>query len=223
MEFTIMFDLMWQITSLAIVDAVNPCTLTVQALLLSALVITKGKRDALIGGFLFTGTIYFMYLFYGLGILQALYALGIESILRIVLKILLGIMVIMELSAFFSYKPGFRALEMPIKLRPYAKKLLASVENPYTAVPVAALCSVLLLPCSSGPYLSALILLAQTSLKKVLILLYYNLIFVLPMVGITLLVAFGTSPQRVLEWKEKHIKKLHLFAGILLLAVLIMV
>lgn len=212
-----------QITSLALVDAVNPCTLTVQALLLSALLITKGRKNALLGGVFFSGTVYFMYLLYGLGILQVLYALGIENILRVVLKVLLGIMVIMEFYAVLSYKPGFRALEMPLKFRPYAKKLLASVENPYTAIPVAALCSILLLPCSSGPYLSALMLLVQSSLEKLLILLYYNFIFILPMIAITLIVAFGASPKKILEWKEKHIKKLHFIAGLLLLGVLITV
>lgn len=212
-----------KITTLALVDAVNPCTLSIQAALLSALLITKGKKNAFLGGIFFSGTIYLMYLLYGLGILQALYTLGIEHILRIVLKILLGIMVFMEFYAFFSYKPGFRALEMPLKFRPYAKKLLACVENPYTAIPVAALCSLLLLPCTSGPYLSALMLLVQSSLEKLIILLYYNLIFILPMIAITLIVAFGVSPKKILEWRKKHIKNLHLIAGLLLLGVLITV
>lgn len=218
-----MIEIFWQITSLALVDAVNPCTLAVQALLLSALVITKGRKGALIGGLLFTSTIYFMYLFYGLGILKILYFLGIENILRIILKALLIIMAAMEIYAFFSYKPGFVSLEMPMKFRPYAKKFLSSVENPLAAIPVAALCSILLLPCSSGPYLSAIMLLAQSSIEKIAILLYYNIIFVLPMIAITLIVAFGTSPKKVLEWRNKYIKELHLIAGILLLVVFFMV
>jgi cytochrome c biogenesis protein CcdA len=53
--------------------------------------------------------------------------------------------------------------------------------------------------------------------------LYYNVIFTLPMVAITLIAAFGTSPQKVAQWKEKHIRTLHLLAGILLIAVLFMV
>lgn len=218
-----MLELLTQITSLAAVDAVNPCTLTVMALLLLTLVITKGRRDALLGGILFTLTIYFMYLLYGLGILQLLYMTGAENVLNIILRILLVIMIIMEFYAFFKYKPGIRSLEMPMKLRPYAQKLLKSVENPLMAVPIAALCSVLLLPCSSGPYLSALLILAGSTVKKIAVLLYYNLIFVSPMIAITLIAFFGMSPQRVLEWKEKHIRKLHLISGILLLIVLILV
>lgn len=216
-----MLEIVWKITTLALVDAVNPCTLTVQALLLSALVITKGKKDALLGGVLFTFTIYIMYFLYGLGILEAIYLLGIGEILWNVLRVLLVIMIVMEFYAYFSYKPGFVSLEMPMKLRPIAQRVLKSVENPLMALPVAVLCSVLLLPCSSGPYVVALGMLAVHSIKNFLLLAYYNLIFVFPMILITLLIAFGTSPERVMKWKEKYIKELHLLAGVLLLGVLI--
>ncbi len=216
-----MFENFWQLTGLALVDAVNPCTLTVQALLLSALVITKGRKHALMGGLLFTFTIYGMYFLYGMGILEAIYLLGIDELLWNVLRVLLVVMIGMEFYAYFSYKPGFASLEMPMKFRPIAQKILKGVENPLMALPMAVLCSVLLLPCSSGPYVVALGMLAAHSIRNLLFLAYYNLIFVLPMILITLLVALGTSPERVVKWKEKHVKELHLLAGILLLGVFI--
>ncbi len=214
---------LWTITGLAAVDMINPCTLAVQVLLLSALVLTKGRRDAILGGILFTTTIYIMYLFYGLGILTAIYALGIQDVLRLALKTLVLIMAAMELNAFFRYRPGFASLEMPMQFRPLAQKVLKSVENPWTAVPVAVLCSILLLPCSSGPYLSAILYLTNAAVEKIFYLLYYNAIFVLPMVGITILVGFGTKPEAVMKWRNKHVRELHLMAGILLLVVFFMV
>ncbi len=213
----------WTITGLAAVDMVNPCTLAVQVLLLSALVLTKGRKDAILGGILFTATIYVTYLLYGLGILTAIYALGIQDALQIVLKALVLIMAVIELAAFMKYKPGFVALEMPMQFRPIAQKLLKSVENPWMAIPVAVLCSILLLPCSSGPYLSAIIYLATTTIDKLFYLLYYNAIFVLPMVGITLLIGLGTKPEAVMIWRNKHVRELHLLAGLLLLGVFFMV
>ena len=210
---------LWTITGLAAVDMVNPCTLAVQVLLLSALVLTKGRRDAILGGILFTATIYVMYLLYGLGLLTTIYALGIQDVLRLALKALVLIMAVIELNAFLHYRPGFSSLEMPMLLRPFAQKLLKSVENPWMTIPVAALCSILLLPCSSGPYLSAIIYLANTTVEKLFYLLYYNAIFVLPMIGITLLVRLGTKPEAVMKWRSKHIRELHLIAGLLLLAV----
>ena len=53
--------------------------------------------------------------------------------------------------------------------------------------------------------------------------LYYNFLFTLPMILITGVVAFGTSPKKINELKEKYIRELHLIAGILLIAVLLMV
>jgi len=216
-----MFETFWQITGLALVDAVNPCTLTVQAFLLSALVITKGRKHALMGGLLFIFTIYVMYFFYGIGILEAIYLLGIGELLWNVLRVLLVVMIAIEFYAYFSYKPGLSSLEMPTKFRPIARKVLKGVENPLMAFPIAVLCSVLLLPCSSGPYVVALGMLAAHSIRNLLLLAYYNLIFVSPMILITFLVAFGTSPEKVMKWKEKHIKELHLIAGILLLGVFV--
>jgi cytochrome c biogenesis protein CcdA len=213
-----------QITSLALVDAVNPCTLAVMTLLLSSLIITKNKKEVLLGGLLFTATIFVMYALYGIGLLQIIYALGIEAQVRMVLKVLLVLMALVELNAYFSYKQGFVSMEMPMKLRPIAKKTLQSIESPIMVIPAAALCSVLLLPCSSGPYVAALAILSQYSFwMQLSFLIYYNLLFTLPMLLITFGASFGTSPQRVVQWKEKHIRKLHLAAGILLIAVLFMV
>ena len=213
-----------EITSLALVDAINPCTLAVQVILLSALVMTKGKKGAAIGGILFTATIFAMYILFGYGILTAVYALGIENQLRLVLKGLLILMAAIEIKAYFSYKPGFAAMEMPMWLRPIAKKTLSSVENPLMAIPVAAICSFILLPCSSGPYAAALMIIAsQQVLERFFSILYYNFLFTLPMIFLTFIVAFGTTPAKVMAWKDKHIKELHLIAGLLLLAVIFMV
>lgn len=212
------------ITSLALVDAINPCTLAVQLLLISTLLGTKGRKSALIGGILFSVTIFVMYFLYGIGLLTFLYAFGIDWVIKVVLKSLLAILAVLEILAYFRYKPGALSVEMPMKLRPLAKKLLSSVENPLVAIPAAALCSVLLLPCSSGPYAAALLTLRTlSSFVAIPLMLYYNSIFILPMIGITIAVYFGTQPKTVMKWREKHIRELHLVSGLLLVIVFVMV
>jgi len=153
---------LWTITGLAAVDMVNPCTLAVQVLLLSALVLTKGRRDAILGGILFTATIYIMYLLYGMGL-----------------------------------------------LRPKNAQIRGKSVDGHSR--------------SSGPYLSAIIYLANTTVEKIFYLLYYNVIFVLPMIGITLIVGLGTKPEAVMRWRNEHVRELHLVAGVLLLTVFFMV
>ena len=216
-----MLDLITQIVSLAAVDAINPCTIAVQVLLLGALVATKGRRDALVGGLLFSLTIYVMYFLYGLGILKILLLSGLQNLFLITLMVLLGVMIILEFIGYFFYRPGMRSMEMPMKLRPIAQRFLKSVENPLLAVPVAFLCSVLLLPCSSGPYLSALLRLASEQIGRISILLFYNLIFISPMLLITFLVSYGVSPERIKKWRDTHVRELHLISGILLLIVFV--
>lgn len=218
-----MFQNIAEITMLALVDAVNPCTLAVQAFLLSALLITKGRKEALLGGILFSITVMVMYLLYGIGVLEIIYALGIESIIRILLKSLLLVMIILELSAYFRYKPGFTSMEMPLRFRPITKKLLSSIEDVKVVPVIAIMCSILLLPCSSGPYVAMLMIIRNMEIfQKALALLYYNLLFILPMIGITLAIFFGTSPKKVLKLRNKYIRELHLIAGILLILVFLM-
>ena len=88
--------------------------------------------------------------------------------------------------------------------------------------------SLFLVPCSSGPYLLVLTMIAsQNLMEKIIGLIYliiYNLIFSLPMLLITILVAFGVKPEKIQDWRNKNIKKLHLLAGILMsLIVLLLV
>ena len=206
-------------TKLALVDAINPCTLAIQAYLLSNILVRKGRRDVLISGLLFSLTIFFMYFLYGLIIKEVLSYF--YSINFFILTFLLSIMVILEFKAYFIYKPGFLSLEMPIFLRPYAKKALDYAYSKFFVILVGILLSLFLLPCSSGPYLVFIDLFS--SLNNLFLFIYYLLIFISPMVLITLLVYLGLKPEKVLEFRNKYIRKLHLISGILLLLVLIYV
>ena len=200
---------------LAAVDAINPCSIAVQAMLLAVL-LSRGRRAALLGGLLFATTVMIMYALYGL-VLHALIA-SFYSIVRLALVALLGLMAAAELRAYFSYSPGLVSLEMPRALRPHAKALLESVNSPWMAVPVAALVSIFLLPCSSGPYIVFLGL--QKTLNWGYFLLYLA-VFASPFFAITFLVYLGTRPERIRAWRERHIRELHLLAGLILLILMI--
>ncbi len=202
-------------TKLALVDSINPCTLAVQAALLATL-LTKDRKNALIGGILFCLTIYFMYLLYGLALHTIL--LLFYNIIKYLLMALLILMIFLEFKAYFFYKPGLISIEMPMKLRPLAKKFLSYAQSPLISIPIAVLLSLFLLPCSSGPYIIFLGLQKQINWP---LLFYYLFIFILPMIIITLLVYFGTKPEKIKEWRDKHVRELHLISGLLLLGVLI--
>jgi glutaredoxin len=208
----------------ALVDSVNPCTIAVMVLLCGAIICSRGKRSALAAGLIFSSVIFIMYMLYGLGIMKAITAFELARAFYGIVTAGALALAAMELNAYFNYKPGFLAVEMPMALRPYAKKVTAGATSPAGVAFAAMLCSVLLLPCSSGPYLLVLGMLAKAAtVQTVGYLALYNLFFILPMLVITTALYLGkTSVEKVNAMKEEHIKAIHLVSGLILLALFVM-
>lgn len=203
----------------AIVDSINPCTIAVMVLLIGAVLHTKGKRSALSSGLIFSIVIFIMYMLYGLGIMKAITAFGLSTLFYSVVTVGALALAIMEFNAYFNYKPGFFAVEMPMFLRPHAKKITQDATSPIGVAIAALLCSLLLIPCSSGPYLVVLGMIAKAAtLETVFYLLVYNFFFILPMLILTIGIYFGkTTVEKIGNAKEKYIKQIHLFSGVVLL------
>jgi len=75
--------------------------------------------------------------------------------------------------------------------------------------------SLFLLPCTSGPYITILGYLASessvVSTWGLIYLIVYNLIFILPMILITLIVGFGVkSAEELASFRHKNVKLIHL-------------
>ena len=73
------------------------------------------------------------------------------------------------------------------------------------------------LPCTGGPYLYILGLMAEktTRASAVAVLLYYNLIFTVPLILMTLLVYLKLSPvQKISDWQQRSRRRLHLAIGV---------
>ena len=69
-----------------------------------------------------------------------------------------------------------------------------------------------------APYLIATgNLSALTLLKAIPYLIIYNIIFVLPMVAVTFIVYYCvSSAEKVSEWRDRNIRRIHLIAGLVL-------
>jgi len=215
---------MTKIISLAIVDAVNPCALAVLTLMLIAILTynPKNKKNVLLAGFAFSLSVFIMYFIYGLIIIKFFQIIQGLSSIRFYLYKGLGIAAILlgalNIRDYFSYKPGSLGTEMPVFMRPKVKKIISKVTSPSGAFVVGLFVTIFLLPCTIGPYVIAGgILSAMAIIKTFLPLMLYNAIFVLPMIFITLIVYKGISKvDDVSGWKERNIRKLHLFSGIIM-------
>ena len=217
-----------KITLLALADSVNPCAIAVLAMILMAILMQNPgkKRKVLLGGLAFVGSVFLGYLVYGLIIIQ--FFMGFAELLRnnsrmiyqglAILSMLIGALNIKD---FFFYKKGGFATEMPIWIRPKVKKIIEKVTSPIGAFFIGFIVTLFLLPCTMGPYIVASGLLSELgTLKALPWLIYYNLIFVLPMLEITFLIYLGfTEVDNVAGWKERNIKILHLIAGLSLFIV----
>ena len=217
-----------KITLLALADSVNPCAIAVLTMVLVAILIQnpEKRKKILYGGLAFVLSIYIGYLFYGLIIIQFFKAFA--EILRenstyIYRGLAIMAMIIggLNIKNFFMYKRGGIATEMPIFMRPKVKKIIQKITSPKGAFAIGFLVTLFLLPCTIGPYIIASGLLANLGTWGALPwLLYYNLLFVLPMLIIVGLIYYGlTRVQEIEGWKDKNIKILHLIAGILLFMV----
>ena len=116
-------------------------------------------------------------------------------------------------------------MEVPMSWRPKLKAMIKGVTSVPGAFLIGFAVSLFLLPCTSGPYIVILGLLAHTATKSyaIALLAFYNLIFVSPMVLITCAVYFGlTTTEKAEEWRTKRIKTLHLIAGLIILGLGVM-
>ena len=217
-----------KITLLALADSINPCEIAVLTMVLMAILIQNPdkRKKVLYGGLAFVSSVYIGYLFYGVIIIQffkVFAELLRENSVFIykglgILAMLIGALNIKD---FFVYRKGGFATEMPIWMRPKVKRIIEKIISPKGAFIIGFLVTIFLLPCTMGPYIVASGILSQIGLIKALPwLLYYNFLFVMPMLIIVGAVYFGfTEVDRVTGWKEKNVKLLHLVAGVLLFAV----
>src|SRR4030043_874801 len=203
----------------SLVDAINPCEFAVLIILMTTILASGNARKALRAGLAFSLSIFISYLLMGLGLYKALSLGGVAGGFFKIIGFLAIILGLLNLKDYFWYGKGF-LMEVPLTWRPRLKGLIQSVTSPRGAFAIGFLVSLFLLPCTSGPYIVILGMLAKKvfDTQAILYLLLYNLIFVSPMVLISLAVYKGFDPAKAEEIRQKKLRTLHLIAGIIMLA-----
>jgi cytochrome c biogenesis protein CcdA len=210
----------------ALVDSINPCAIAVLLILLGTLLAIGNKKRALLAGIAFTISIYIVYFLFGLGLFSAIQISGLSYWFYKVIGFLAILIGLFNLKDFFWYGGGGFVMEIPRRWRPTLKKLLNSVTSPMGAFFMGFVVCLFELPCTGGPYIFILGLLAEktTRLAAIPILLLYNLFFVLPLIILTILIFVGlTNIDKATQWKDRNIRILHLIAGLLMLSLGILV
>ena len=203
----------------AAVDAINPCAFAVLIILLATILASKEKKKVLGAGLAFTTSIYISYFLMGLGLFSVIRVAGLTSLFYTIVAILAIFIGLFNLKDYLWYGKWF-VMEVPMSWRPKLKMLLKGITSVPGAFLVGFVISLFLLPCTSGPYIVILGLLAKAATKNyaLSLLVLYNFIFVLPMLFITGAIYFGfTTTEKAEEWRTKKLKTLHLIAGAVIL------
>ncbi|MDD5699990.1 MAG: GAP family protein [Candidatus Nanoarchaeia archaeon] len=217
-----------KITSLAIVNSVNPCQIAMLVLVLVTILMQnpEKKRKLLFSGLAFIFAVFIGYLFYGV-VLVGLFQTFTETLkqgsvyLKYAIATLSMLIGGLQIKDFFFYKKGSFATEMPIWMRPRAKRIIQRITSPAGAFITGFIITLFLGPCTMAPLIVVTEALSKLGLAGALPwLLYFNFIAVLPLVIITLIIYRGIkTAENISDWKERNVRVLHLIAGILLLIV----
>jgi cytochrome c biogenesis protein CcdA len=208
----------WAVTGAALVDSVNPCAIFVLIVLLSSLLVLKkpGDRGITACAAAFIMSVYIAYFFIGVGLIYAVDFFGVSGWLYKAIGFLAIVVGALNLKDAFFHGAGGFVMEIPRSWRPGLVKFLMKVSSPAGAFAAGFVVTLLEAPCTGGPYLFAIGLLAQDMQWSFIVpvLLYYNLVFVSPLIVIAALVIRGkVQVDKAESWQQRNIRKFHFIGG----------
>lgn len=205
------------VVAAALIDSINPCAIGIMVLLLSYFAILKARAKIIIASIVYITSVYITYLLLGLGILSAVRFTGLTVPFYYVAAAVAITAGIVEIKDYFWYGRWF-SFSVP-------KKAIAKLEKiaRKTTIPLIALLGVFVmlieLPCTGQAYFAILgLLAAKTSWwTGFLYLLFYNLLFVLPLILIAGLYIYGTTAKVLDRWRKKYRHIVRLLLGLFLI------
>lgn len=217
-------NLLWLTIVIASMDSVNPCAFYILTFLLSILIYARDRaRILLIGGIfvLISGLTYFLFMTACLNVFRILSVLG---------PLFLIIMIIVAAAGAINVKdyfakglgPSLGASEKSLAKIGRSARRLARMSSPgalaASSAALALTVNIYELACTPGFPLYYTNLLASLGIGYVEYYLYlalYNLIYVMPLLGIVLAFAYTLGKMRLSEAWSRRIK---LFSGYLMIA-----
>lgn len=202
----------------AAIDSINPCAIGVLILMIS--VFLGGHKS--VARMLFLGGLYILaifltYLLAGLGLLYFLGSipLFVTEYISITVGSLIVLLGLVEIKDFFWYGRGF-SLGIPVIFTKKIHDLAKNITVPGVILTGAFVAGVEL-PCTGAPYLAVITILSTNfNFIAFLMLVLYNIVFILPLLVILLLVAVGVKLPTIKAWKQEARGFMRLAIGLLL-------
>lgn len=206
----------------AVIDSINPCAFGVLIFLLAYLTKKFGRgKKVLIHGLVYISAVFLTYLAAGLLLLPIIRNLGNFSTWSyLIIAVLIILAGLLEIKDFFWYGRGPSLAIFPAAAKRIEFYIKRVSEKLTTSFLLGVFVALVELPCTGAVYLGvlALVSLAGLTINNFLLLIIYNLLFILPLVIILLIVYKGGETGRLEKWRQKHRQAMRLFTGLLLVA-----
>lgn len=207
------------ITSSAFLDGLNPCAFAVLLFFIGFLfTIKKTKAKIWKMGLVYIGAIYLAYLLIGLGIAQAIIISGAPHLMaKVGAYLVIGLGVIQLLGVAFPSFP--MKLRIPLDTKATLEKWMYKATLPASFIGgfLVGLCT---FPCSGGIYVAIIgMLTAQsTAMEGTFWMLWYNLIFVSPLIILLLLASNNKTTEKLQKWEQAESMHMKLLIGVFMIA-----
>lgn len=215
------------LTIAALTNGLNPCGVGMMITFLGYLLVfggkNKGKNWVLKVGVVYVLTVFVTYLLTGLLFYGAAYYLQrwwLASVFKYFVGFALGAAGVVQIKdVFFPDLPIH--LRMPMKGFQKLTGMMAKASMGVTVL-IGFLTTVFSTPCMLPLYVGTTAVIARSGLGMASVLgyfLYYNLIFILPLIVILLVMTGGKQIVEMKEWEHKNTKWMRLLLGLALLGV----
>jgi cytochrome c biogenesis protein CcdA len=200
-----------------LVDGINPCAFAVLVLMLISLMKQKTRNAMFIAGITYITAVFIFYLLSGIGIFSVIQTAGITNAFSFIagcITCIAGILMLKD-----ALKPGDRSLLGISPSHMGVIQQLMKIATLPSAFILGILVGIFELPCTGGIYLSILSMISlKSSFSQAFgYLILYNLAFIIPLVCILVLVAFGLPPERVNTWRLEQRQRLKGIIGVVLI------
>ncbi|MEI8331359.1 MAG: hypothetical protein WCF90_06895 [Methanomicrobiales archaeon] len=202
----------------AIADSANPCGLSVLVFLLIPLPAAGSRRRILLVGGTYITAMFLFHLLVGIGLFSTVSFFGLSREFAIkggTVALLLGIITIADV---------LRNKEHFILSIPESQKGMLGNYIRVASIPAAFVlgifAGILGFSCTGGIYISILGLMGREMTVMVGLpwLILYNVVYVLPLIMITIVVAYGISPERADSFRENCKRTVRMIIGLILVA-----
>lgn len=210
------------ITVAGLVDGINPCAIGMMVMLLGYLLVFAKKPERVLKtGLLYVGTVFATYLVVGLGLYSFVSQFDLSGgakVLNWIVGTILTIAGLIQFKDFLGIETGPH-LRIPTASKDKLQALIEKTSYPTTII-LGILVTLLETPCSLPIYVGTATILSQSGMAFPLVIgyfLYYNFLFVLPLIVVLVIMWRGKKLVEVKEWEHKAKKWMHLGLAVVLL------